>query len=217
MRLWLQKSGTAIYTAHLDMNRLLSRAVRRAKLPLRYTEGFNPHPYLTFPLPLPLGQSGEREPVDLRIIGELPDDEIRSAMNAVLPPDVRVVGVTAPIRKASEIAAARYLFTADFAEEAHASAFADYVRGALSADELNAEKRSKRGLQTVNLRDFIRDWAVSQSGACLELLCTLDAGNTRNLNAQLLWKNLADGGGASLNNANITRLGLLCADGTDFQ
>ena len=44
VRIWFEKRGLAIYTSHLDMNRCLTRAVRRANIPLWYTEGFNPHP-----------------------------------------------------------------------------------------------------------------------------------------------------------------------------
>ncbi len=66
VRIWFEKRGLAIYTSHLDMNRCLTRAVRRANIPLWYTEGFNPHPYITFLLPLPLGQEGRREPLDIR-------------------------------------------------------------------------------------------------------------------------------------------------------
>ena len=84
VRLWYKKSGLAIYTSHLDMNRCFTRAVRRARIPLWYTEGFNPHPYMTFLLPLPLGQTGLREPSDLRIEGEITDEEILSRMNAAL-------------------------------------------------------------------------------------------------------------------------------------
>ena len=65
VRILLKKTGLAIYISHLDMNRCLSRAVIRAKIPLWYTEGFNPKPYLNFLCPLALGQEGLAEPLDL--------------------------------------------------------------------------------------------------------------------------------------------------------
>lgn len=214
VRLWLKKSGNAVYTAHLDMNRLLSRAVRRARLPLWYTEGFNPHPYLTFPLPLPLGQAGEREPVDLRLIGGMDNTQLQSAMNAALPQDVQVVAVSSPIKKAKEIAAARYHFSVRLNDEDEARLLAGAINQALCADELCAEKRSKSGIKTVNLLDFVHGYELNQAGKLLELVCVLDAGSTRNLNAQLLWDTLRQRLGAP--GADITRLALLCADGTDF-
>lgn len=86
VRIWFEKRGLAIYTSHLDMNRCLTRAVRRANIPLWYTEGFNPHPYITFLLPLPLGQEGRREPLDIRIEDdEMPFAEIVDRLNALCP------------------------------------------------------------------------------------------------------------------------------------
>ena len=55
VRLWLSKQGRIKYVSHLDMFRLMQRAVRRAEIPLWYTEGFNPHPYISFLLALSLG------------------------------------------------------------------------------------------------------------------------------------------------------------------
>ena len=58
VRLTLSKQGRIKYVSHLDMFRLMQRAVRRADIPLWYTEGFNPHPYISFLLALSLGVEG---------------------------------------------------------------------------------------------------------------------------------------------------------------
>ena len=54
-RIWFHKFGTAKYISHLDLNRCVARAFHKAKLPMWYTEGFNPHAFVTFALPLSLG------------------------------------------------------------------------------------------------------------------------------------------------------------------
>ncbi len=48
VRLRFSKTGRLKYISHLDINRAMSRALKRAQIPLWYTEGFNPHPYITF-------------------------------------------------------------------------------------------------------------------------------------------------------------------------
>ena len=48
VRIWFRKTGRVKYVSHLDIMRCMTRAVRRAQIPLWYTEGFNPHPYLNF-------------------------------------------------------------------------------------------------------------------------------------------------------------------------
>ena len=76
VRLRFSKTGRLKYISHLDINRAMSRALKRAGIPLWYTEGFNPHPYMSFSLPLSLGVESLCESVDLRITGEITNKEI---------------------------------------------------------------------------------------------------------------------------------------------
>ena len=78
IRLVFSKTGKARYISHLDLNRAMIRAVRRARLPVWYTEGFNRHPYVTFAAPLSLGYEGMHETMDLRLEGEMPMGELVS-------------------------------------------------------------------------------------------------------------------------------------------
>ena len=55
VRVWFHKTGPIRYISHLDLMRTMTRAIRRSGIDLWYTEGFNPHPYMTFALPLSLG------------------------------------------------------------------------------------------------------------------------------------------------------------------
>ena len=57
VRLRFSKTGRLKYISHLDINRAMSRALKRAQIPLWYTEGFNPHPYMSFSLPLSLAKA----------------------------------------------------------------------------------------------------------------------------------------------------------------
>ena len=71
VRILFSKMGRAKYVSHLDLVRTMTRAVRRADIPLWYTEGFNRHPYLTFAAPLSLGYEGLRESMDIRLEEEM--------------------------------------------------------------------------------------------------------------------------------------------------
>ena len=70
VRVWFKKEGTAKYISHLDLNRNMLRIIHMAKLPIWYTEGFNPHPFITFALPLSLGFSGLRESMDFKLLDD---------------------------------------------------------------------------------------------------------------------------------------------------
>jgi radical SAM-linked protein len=59
------KKREARYIAHLDLARVFDRAIRRAQIEVAYSEGFNPHPKISFGPPLPVGVEGQREFVDI--------------------------------------------------------------------------------------------------------------------------------------------------------
>lgn len=217
VRLWFKKDGLAVYISHLDMNRCMTRAVRRAEIPLWYTEGFNPHPYMTFLMPLPLGQSGMREPLDIRIEGDMSFKEIKSRLNAVMPEGIEIVDVQKPEQKPNEIAAAEYEIDAYFESEADATKFSSQAQGIISSGELNAEKRSKRGIKTVNLCELIRSFEAEACANKVRVKTILAAGNTVNLNAELLMTALYDGVALEPEKTDIVRTHLLREDLSIFE
>ncbi len=186
VRIWYKKSGLAIYTSHLDMNRCFTRAVTRAGIPLWYTEGFNPHPYLNFLLPLPLGQTGMREPIDIRIEKDMTKEEIKEKLNAVFPEGIEIVDVTDPVGKVNEVVSSKYVIDMSFDTEGEAEGFAACVSSIMDEGILNAEKRSKRGIKTVNLCEFVNSFEISQTENKIRIETVLATGTEKNLNANLL-------------------------------
>ena len=61
IRVWFAKRDEACYISHLDLQRVVQRALKLARVPVWYTQGFNPHIYLTFAMPLPLGVFSEAD------------------------------------------------------------------------------------------------------------------------------------------------------------
>jgi len=212
IRIWFSKRGRAKYISHLDLMRAMSRAVRRAGLPIWYTEGFNPHPYLSFPLPLPLGQEGLREAMDLRLPEDMPLDEIARRFDGVLPEGIEILCASQPWCGPGEIAAAAYEIAIPCDDPDEWRANAEYL---LEAGTLTAKKMGKQGHRKVekeiSLAPLIHTYAL-RPGACeAHLTCTLAAGSERNLNPALLCEAL---GGPS---PQITRLKLLRADGSEWE
>ena len=191
VRIWFKKDGLAIYISHLDMNRCMTRAVRRAGIPLWYTEGFNPHPYMTFLMPLPLGQSGMREPLDIKIEqDDMSFKQIKENLNSVMPEGIEIVDVCKPVNKPNEIAAAEYKIITAFPDSHSAESFAATAMQIINGGELNAEKRSKKGTKTVNLCEFIRSFECKAQGNEVFVDAVLASGNSVNLNAELLMNTL---------------------------
>lgn len=190
VRLNFSKTGRAIYISHLDVNRMMTRAVRRAQLPMWYTEGFNPHPYIAFALPLSLGQSSDCEYMDIRIEGDMTDEEVMTRLNDTLPEGLKILSVGAPVFDAKEIEKAQYFVKIVFETNEEASLFAEKADELLKGEALMAEKPGKKGhrkiMKQVNLIDMIFDAKITSADNIVNLQCVLAAGNTHNLNPTLL-------------------------------
>ena len=87
------RSGAASYISHLDMQRAFARALRRAELPVQYSEGFNPHILTSFASPLSVGISTDGDYLEVRMTEECMGSAIRDALNAILPEELRIVFV----------------------------------------------------------------------------------------------------------------------------
>lgn len=85
-----ERDGAARFISHLDMQRAFARALRRAKLPLKFSEGFNPHVMMSFAFPLSVGIATRGDYLEVRFTEELTGDVIKGRLNAVLPLDLRV-------------------------------------------------------------------------------------------------------------------------------
>lgn len=93
LRLRLSKTGNAVYISHLDLMRTMQRALLRADIPIKYSEGFNPHAQISFALPLSVGTSSDCELMDFKLNAYLALPEISFRLNRVLPEGLRVLEV----------------------------------------------------------------------------------------------------------------------------
>ncbi len=89
-RLFYSKTGDARFFGHLEMVNIFLRALRRAEIPLKYSEGFHPKPRVSFDNPLPVGIESLSECCLLVLTRHLSPDRITGALNARLPDGLRV-------------------------------------------------------------------------------------------------------------------------------
>ena len=188
VRLRFSKTGQAKYISHLDVNRVFSRALSRAKINLWYTEGFNPHPYMSFSLPLSLGVESLCENVDIRIVDDISDDEIKQRMNDALPQGIRVLDVYENFMDCREICFSDYVFKFEFSDNETAL---QKIKDVLSADCVMALKKGKQGRRRVfketDIKQFIDKYNISIRDNNVVLNARLLAGSEKNLNPTLLF------------------------------
>jgi len=90
LRITFEKTDAMRFTGHLDLHRTLERTIRRAKLPLAYSQGFNPKPKFNLAAALPLGFTGEGELGDIWFAEDQPVNFIIDCLQKASPPGIKV-------------------------------------------------------------------------------------------------------------------------------
>lgn len=177
IRLQYKKGDALKYIAHLDTLRAFIRALRRSRLPIAYSQGFNPHPIISFLMPLSLGFTSNCEMVDIGFAEEISYEEAAERLDQALPPGFTVTGAAAPVHKPAEITEAEYsvTFHSPLPSQEEVDAF-------FGQSSLVVPKKSKRGMKEVDIMPMIHR-ASYQDGV---LTLRLAAGNTENLNPELV-------------------------------
>ncbi len=143
VRITFAKTAAMCYTGHLDLYRAWERLIRRAGLPLAYTQGFSPHPRINLASALPLGFTGEAEVVDIWLESELPAEAVYAALQAAAPPgmlirEAAVVDEKSPALQ-TLVEASEYVIT--LLEEVEG--LAERLAAVLEKTEMRRERRGK--------------------------------------------------------------------------
>lgn len=190
LRIWFKKVGRAKYISHLDLMRSMTKAIKRSGLKVWYTEGFNPHAYITFPLPLSLGIESESECVDIRVEDGVSAWEVKERLYNQMPEGLDIVSVEEPFCSAKEIRYGRYVVTLDFENRDDAERFASLSEKLVSEKSLVCEKKGKKGhkkiMKEVPLGEHIFNFSTAVSENVLTMNVDLSAGNPVNIAPNLL-------------------------------
>ncbi|MEE1057690.1 MAG: TIGR03936 family radical SAM-associated protein [Acutalibacteraceae bacterium] len=185
VRIWFKKDGATRYISHLDLNRVMTRAIQHSKLPVWHTEGFNPHPFITFALPLSLGFRGVKEAMDIRLLEEIAKDKIINTLNNCLPSGIEVYDVTEPAMKAGKIAFGKFDIKAESDNTSLEKLF-EMFRNIFSLEKIEVEKAGKKGTKIIDLKPHIGSYTLEKLDDCVSLEIILPAGSVNNINPMLL-------------------------------
>ena len=170
----------------------------RAKIPIHYSEGFNPHPKMVFALPLSIGAESVCELLDIKIDLEMTSYEIISRLNGALPPEMRVLEAYIPETKFTDIKFAEYDITAD----------APVDCTPLDAESVFVMKRTKTGEKECDIKPMINRYEPIPGG----IRCVLSATSTDYLNPEYIASVLG------FTDYSIMRRRVLISDGvTEFR
>ena len=162
-RLLFEKTGSAVWMSHLDLMRLFQRAFKRADLPLKHTQGFNPRPSVSIALPLSVGVDSTCELLDFELDGvSVPCEEITDRLNRALVSGVVVRKTYENGRKLRDLALLDCEVTMEYDGGVPAGAEAA-ISELLARDEVIVTKKTKNGMQDQNIVPMIRKTDVVRS------------------------------------------------------
>lgn len=184
VRIQFEKCGEAAYISLLDLQRVFQRLLQRSRLPVYYTQGYNPHIYLAFACPLSLGQESLCESCEVKTEVEDADfSQWKEVLQPWMPRGITIRSVAPAVAKMGEIDHAVYRVTLPCS-----------AAGALDAynttQEALVSKKSKRAVKTLDLKAYVPqiDYQVQGETAVFTLTLPCGSGEALNLNPSL-WLN----------------------------
>ena len=144
-RLVFEKKGRAVWISHLDLMRLLQRAFKRADLPLKHTQGFNPRPSVSIALPLSVGVESSCELLEFELEGEMPPlAEMRKRLNDALVEGVKVMQIYEGGRKLRDLALLHCTVHLEY-DAGISREQVDAIDGLFRRETLTVVKKTKNG------------------------------------------------------------------------
>lgn len=163
-----EKTKELSYTSHLDVQRTLQRAFRRANLPLAFSKGFNPHPKLSFATALATGFTSAGEWVEVELDRDITPEDFTERVNAALPNGMRfhsafIADESFPTLSRM-LVAAKYIITLYTDTPIAMDELLPAIRAITDSKEVIVEKKTKSGIRPANIRpDILEAEAISAS------------------------------------------------------
>ena len=202
VRFRFKKQGSLQYISHLDLVRTMHKVIVRAKLPLWYTEGFNPKPKMIFAAPLSIGTESVCEFMDLRMNEYIDPAEAMARINANMTNEMQIVEAYYPESKFTDLKWMSYrmiIRTLGLTDE-----LVDRCNMLLSAPTIEVQKKNSD--KTADIRPLIKSASAVKDGDAMIINAVLSADPSAFLNPEYVIKALRDGCGI-LSSPNLTEEG----------
>ncbi len=200
-RVAISKKGNAKYISHLVINRSMQRIMARAEIPIWYTQGFNPHPYMVFSAALPTGVCGERELLDIKLVDPPEYSVLLERMNGQAPDGISFLEIYDSDRDFKYIEKAVYRLEIS---DDNVSMFDEFI----SSNSIPVVKKTKSGEISIDLKEEMQIKKTGEIDGYTVYEIISPCGNDRNISPALLTAAYADETGQK-NAASLTRTAFL--------
>ena len=193
VRIKFAKTGCMKYVGHLDIMRFFQKAIRRSQLPIRYSEGFNPHQIMSFAAPLGVGLTSEGEYLDIDLKEEVPSREALCRLRETMVDGMEVLQFRYLPEDAANamasVAAASYRlrykhpqqfpFSLEQLLEAKCQFYDDAVT-------ITIVKQTKKGQRELDLKPLIYDFSIGSDAEGIYFDLLLSTGSVDNIKPELV-------------------------------
>ncbi len=170
LRIRYAKRGRLRFTSHRDFSRAFERAVFRARIPMAYSSGFNPHPRISYAGAAPTGSASEAEYLEIGLAEVVDPAEVRARLEESLPDGLDVLEVveSAGGSLADRLEASRWLLDVDASTDVAAAAVSSF----LGSTTVPVERMTKKGLRQFDCRAAVVSLTVTarEEGTRLDLV-----------------------------------------------
>lgn len=185
VRVKFSKTGAMKFIGHLDIMRFFQKAIRRAELPVAFSEGFSPHMIMSFAAPLGVGITSAGEYFDMELTEEWTSRELKDRLNAQMVEGMEVLSVRKiPEGKASKamslVAAADYLVS--FREGLELTGWREKLSEFYGQDSIVILRKTKRSEKETDIRPWILEMRAQEEGIFLRV----SQGSVHNLKPELV-------------------------------
>lgn len=187
LRLFFAKEGRAVYISHLDLLRTFQRVFLREGLVLKHSQGFHPHPILSFAMPLPVCQSSVCEILDFEVDQPVDTETLPERLDQFMPEGIRALRCAPPelpVRELKKLhCKVEFLY-----DDGVPSGASEALRALFSREALVIQKRTKRKtLADVDIRPMIFSLEIHEEEGSLTMDAVV-AAQDPGLNPALLGK-----------------------------
>lgn len=209
LRVKFIKGDKVKFLGHLDILRTFNRAIRRSGVPVAYSQGFNPHPVISFGLPLSVGVTSECELVDLDVDSDIAPQEFVDMLNVGLPEGLRALSAIEVDPKSiamAEIRRAKYNVKINGNNLDNIDA---KVNELLNRENIVVLKETKSGGKEADIKPDIREISVlTKDKNNAELVMDLSAGSVSNLKPEFVVEGLKKYCDIEVNDIDVHRIEL---------
>jgi len=178
LRLKFSKNGPIKFIGHLDVMRYFQKAIRRAEIDIKYSEGFSPHQIISFAQPLSVGATSDGEYMDITVNSMKSADDIMNGLNAVMNEGIKILAVRElsehdeKAMTAAYAAKYRISFREKFIPEYD---WIDLFSKYIALDTLPAMKKTKKGEKEIDMKPMIFDFSFDKDNGYIELLLSMSS------------------------------------------